>query len=53
VAQELARLTALDGELARLQHELHTCETLAVPVTSTACAQPAAAPKSTTVDLAA
>lgn len=53
VAQELARLTALDGELARLQHELHTCETLAVPVTSTACAQPAPAPKSTTVDLAA
>ncbi len=37
VAHELARLTALDAQLAGLEAELHTCDTLAVPVTPQAC----------------
>jgi len=37
VAQELARLSALDAQLAALEAELHTCDTLAVPVAE-ACA---------------
>lgn len=53
VAQELARLTALDAQLALLQHELHTCDTLAVPVTPIACAPPVADAPITPVDLAA
>lgn len=40
VAQELARLTALDAQLALLEAELHTCDTLAVPVRPQACAAP-------------
>ena len=42
VAQELARLTALDAQLALLEAELHTCDTLAVPATPQACMAPAA-----------
>ena len=42
VAQELARLTALDAQLALLETELHTCDTLAVPATPQACMAPAA-----------
>lgn len=42
VAQELARLAALDEALARLEAELHTCDTLAVPVAPEACATPSA-----------
>ncbi|KRD46324.1 MerR family transcriptional regulator [Acidovorax sp. Root275] len=44
VAQELARLAALDTQLAVLEAELHTCDTLAVPVTPQACAAPPALP---------
>ena len=40
VAQELARLSALDAQLALLEAELHTCDTLAVPVAPEACAAP-------------
>ena len=40
VAQELARLSALDTQLATLEAELHTCDTLAVPVAPNACAAP-------------
>lgn len=40
VARELARLTALDAQLALLEAELHTCDTLAVPVSPEACAAP-------------
>ncbi len=42
VAQELARLTALDAQLALLEAELHACDTLAVPATPQACMAPAA-----------
>ena len=42
VAQELARLAALDAQLAALEAELHTCDTLAVPVTPEDCAAPSA-----------
>jgi DNA-binding transcriptional MerR regulator len=42
VAKELERLVALDAQLAGLESELHTCDTLAVPVAPTACAAPAA-----------
>ena len=42
VAQELARLAALDTQLAALEAELRTCQTLAVPVTPQACAAPSA-----------
>ena len=42
VAQELARLTALDAQLALLETELHVCDTLAVPATPQACMAPAA-----------
>lgn len=44
VADELARLAALDAQLAQLQRELHTCDTLAVPVAPTACTPGAALP---------
>ena len=40
VACELARLTALDEALAGLESELHTCDTLAVPLAPDACAAP-------------
>ena len=42
VAQELGRLSALDAQLALLEAELHTCDTLAVPATPQACMAPAA-----------
>ena len=42
VAQELARLTALGAQLALLEAELRTCDTLAVPATPQACMAPAA-----------
>jgi len=42
VAQELARLAVLDEALAGLEAELHTCDTLAVPVAPEACATPSA-----------
>lgn len=42
VAEELARLAALDAQLALLEAELHTCDTLAVPVATEACAAPSA-----------
>ena len=42
VAEELARLAALDARLALLEAELHTCDTLAVPATPLACAAPSA-----------
>jgi DNA-binding transcriptional MerR regulator len=38
VAHELARLTALDTQLAELQAELHRCDTLGVPAEPDACA---------------
>lgn len=53
VAHELARLAALDAQLAQLQQELDTCQTQAVPATPQACAAPAAARKLPVVDLAA
>ena len=40
VAQELARLAALDAQLALLEADLHTCDTLAVPATPQACVAP-------------
>ena len=42
VTHELARLAALDAQLALLEAELHTCDTLAVPATPLACAAPSA-----------
>ncbi len=43
VAQERARLAALDEQLAALEAELHTCDTLAMPVApGAACAAPSA-----------
>ena len=42
VAQELARLATLDAQLAGLETELHTCDTLAVPATPQACVAPSA-----------
>lgn len=38
VAQELARLAVLDEQLAALEAELQTCDSLAVPVAPGACA---------------
>ncbi len=38
VAQELARLTALDTMLAELQAELHRCDAQGLPVAPDACA---------------
>ena len=42
VTHELTRLAALDAQLALLEAELHTCDTLAVPATPLACAAPSA-----------
>lgn len=44
VARELVRLTTLDEALAGLEAELHTCDTLAVPVAPEACAAPSGLP---------
>ena len=40
VAHELARLATLDEHLAMLEAELHSCDTLAVPMPPAACATP-------------
>ena len=40
VTHELTRLAALDAQLALLEAELHTCDTLAVPATPLACVAP-------------
>jgi MerR family transcriptional regulator, copper efflux regulator len=53
VAHEQVRLAELDAQLALLQAELQHCDALAVPATPGACIRPAAADKSTNLDLAA
>ena len=40
LAQEMARLVVLDGQLAALEAELYACDAMAAPATPQACAAP-------------